>query len=207
MWTNHSGLLKTISFSINKNKVGLTYLRGLLPKLFMIHYQMLCYYMPSVEQMLQQCHFKKICKRKPEEPGLTVPVLPSITPMQLQVELLRVRPTARHQETPPPWNPHFLSSVPWPRASQLLACQGRHGILMEHWVAYGASKFEPRMFVAFPTNCYVCKTQSFYFAKLWPPRQTFLLCWSPPLQDYLKEDWLSHSKITISTKTAMWSMN
>lgn len=138
----------------------------------------------------------------------------------------------------PPWNPDFLPSVPWPRASQLLACQGRHGILfffftytlplfyrkyipahwrgstgwfawlylfiyflnnflllgrhgilMEHWVAYGASKFKPRMFVPFPTNCYACKTQSFYFAKLWPPPQTFLLCWSPPLQDYLKEDW------------------
>lgn len=105
---------------------------------------------------------------------------------------------------PLPWNPYFLTSAPWPRASEPPACWGRHGMLMERLVAYDSFKFESRMSVLFPTNCYACKTQQFYFAKLWP-WQTFLPYWSLPFTTMWRPtDWSNHSKITVSTKTATW---
>lgn len=62
----------------------MTYLRGLLSKdISCLGYVIKCYIiMPNEEQMLKRRHLKKkICKRKSKEPGLTVAVLPFLTPM------------------------------------------------------------------------------------------------------------------------------
>lgn len=176
-------------------------------KLFRICYQMICYYAKWGTNVKTAPFKKKICKRKSKEPSLTVPVLPSLSPMQLQAELLSVRPIARHQETLPLWHPDFLSSVPWPWASQLLACWGRHGF-----------SGNTGSLTTLPNSKAGCSFLSLLVAMLAKPDHCTLLSFGHGKHFFCvevllsrttwrKTDWLNHSKITISIRTATWSMN
>lgn len=117
-----------------------------------------------------------------------MPVLPSLTPKQLQVELLSVSASPGNATTVRPW---FLILF---RGLVPFSCRPPRKTRDSHETPGCIGRFQSRtgMFTPFSSNCYAHKTPSFYFAKLWRWR-TFLLCWNPTLQHYLREDGLIKS--------------
>lgn len=85
--------------------------------------------------------------------------------------------------------------------------QGKHGILMKHWVTYGASKFELESSLLSPVIAMLAKPHCFTLLSFGDGEHFFYVEILLSSTTWGKMDWLNHSKITISTETAMGSMN